>query len=328
MVHQHYFAERSSSSSSSLTSPWIMFPYTIPSQDEEPALEFNHFPLPSSLNSSDRYRNDMNQSQFPPKDELAASASYSTLFTNNDRHFPESYGSTSSVYGLGSNPHVVTGGVYDGHASLMDESWITPGYSRGVSSPSWNESELATDSVNDSWGSGVSNGDSQEISALPPSIDESSDRGNQGRLGQNPAYDPAKLESMWTEPTPCFLGGCKAGRLFRTSKSWHSHVKNVHKKTLHCLEPDCVHAKPFANNTDLKRHIETIHDGKKPFKCERANCSRTVKAWPRKDKLRLHNKKYHSNYRCFFCSQDPRHQRWFDTATELWVHTIDDHPNG
>jgi hypothetical protein len=78
----------------------------------------------------------------------------------------------------------------------------------------------------------------------------------------------------------------------------------------------------------LKRHSETKHKDKKPFKCERSLCTRKVKAWPRKDKLKLHNSKYHSNYKCFFCSQSPGHECWFDTESELWLHTIAGHPDG
>ena len=127
---------------------------------------------------------------------------------------------------------------------------------------------------------------------------------------------------------PCHFDGCRPGRLFQTSQSWYSHFKNVHKKELFCLSPDCTHSRPFANNTDLKRHIKTIHEGEKPYKCEISHCTRTVKAWPRKDKFKLHNRKFHSNFKCFFCSQNVRHAVWFDTESELWAHTTSRHRDG
>jgi hypothetical protein len=148
--------------------------------------------------------------------------------------------------------------------------------------------------------------------------------------GQQKGSTPADLDlpsrPTLIFPSLCFLDGCRHDYLFPTYQSWRSHIKNVHNKVFSCPEPLCTYEKPFPNKTDLKRHIQAVHKSHKPYRCDKATCPRLVKAWSRKDKLRDHNKKYHSNFRCFFFSHNPNHDRWFDTEEECWQHTISEHP--
>ena len=242
------------------------------------------------------------------------------------------YGSARSMGGVGGDMGSGSGELSSGSSGAMEELWDGTGDSRGtVSSASRSTalvSDIASGLISDPGERSVSDIDSQHVVESAGSEDDTSD-GN-GLLynktdRRSDQFDQAQLDSLWTEPKPCLLEGCRSKHLFPTPQSFSSHLKNVHEKAVFCPEPYCTFGKPFANNTDLKRHVNTIHKEKKPFKCERQHCHRKVKAWPRKDKLRLHNQKHHSNFRCFFCSEDPRHQRWFDTASELFAHNISDH---
>ena len=126
-------------------------------------------------------------------------------------------------------------------------------------------------------------------------------------------------------PNFCFLDGCRRDYVFPTYQSWRSHTKNVHNKVIFCPEPLCIIG-PFPNKTGLRRHIRSVHRSYKPYRCMKTTCPRSVKAWPRKDKLRDHDKRYHSNFKCFFSSHNPNHERWFDTDQELVLHTLSEHP--
>jgi hypothetical protein len=164
---------------------------------------------------------------------------------------------------------------------------------------------------------------------MPYHVDESAGGEIDGPVYEQQAQDSwAHLEAGWI-PSLCPLEGCRKNYVFPTYKSWSTHVTNVHNKSernIVCPEPSCPHVGPFVNNTDLKRHIASVHKKEKIYKCWRPNCVQRIKAWARKDKLTRHNKDHHSNFRCWMCSQTPPHIRWFDNLDELWEHHYLDHP--
>jgi len=210
--------------------------------------------------------------------------------------------------------------VRGGGAQIPPLSWGQPANSNSSSPPPWDQKSYGN------FGQGLGAMDFPEGDRLNRYEGDEGDEGDDGESHEGPSsFDRTQLELLWTGPTPCYLEGCRHDRLFQTLQTWRSHVKNVHKKYLLCDEPGCSYTRPFASNTDVKRHFETKHDLTKQFKCDRSLCKRKVRAWSRKDKLKLHNTKWHSNVRCFLCSESLRHQVWFDTVTELWDHTKSDH---
>ncbi len=138
----------------------------------------------------------------------------------------------------------------------------------------------------------------------------------------------AKLEAVF-QPGQCSLPGCKKGPrayFFQTFQSYRSHLKNVHSKSLLCTYPLCPHTRPFSSQTDLNRHaLRHGNKADKPYKCLKSNCPARVKEFKRKDKLREHSRRYHSEYVCFLCSGNPRHSRWFETFEKFVEHTNTEH---
>lgn len=341
MASQRYSTKSASSNASSPTPTWTMPRYIPQSHQHDFVREPFPYSGPLSRLPSNYYRNFTAEYTYDQEHHFGSANNCSAFDTTDARQTMEKFNAGSD------KRYVPAGGMAElrrnmlhgsgeaaGIRSMVVESGAATGCSPAahLSSP-WpaqSGSDIETDFFNGSWESGGSNVDWQEVTESVSTENESSD--GDGRSyeadGEAPLFDRARFESMWTGPTPCFLKGCRSKYLFQTSRSWYSHVKNVHKKALLCPKPGCPHTAPFANNTDLKRHIETKHEDKKPFKCEIPRCSRKIKQWSRKDKLKLHNRKYHSNFKCFFCSQNPRHERWFDASSELWEHTISDHPNG
>jgi hypothetical protein len=123
----------------------------------------------------------------------------------------------------------------------------------------------------------------------------------------------------------CSLG-CRCKRGFKNQQSFEAHLRNVHyDKIWGCQVENCPRPGPFSNKTGLERHTRTAHDSAKPFRCQRPNCSARAKAFKRKDKLKDHDRKHHSNFKCFYCSQDPRLERWFEYEREFWEHTNEKH---
>ncbi|KAH7314065.1 hypothetical protein BKA65DRAFT_483707 [Rhexocercosporidium sp. MPI-PUGE-AT-0058] len=147
--------------------------------------------------------------------------------------------------------------------------------------------------------------------------DDDEDESMHGPEGQEPAKKLSDFEATY-QPGQCTLKGCRKGHIFKTFRSYRSHIKNVHTKALWCKVSTCPHPRPFANRSDLNRHYEAKHGDKlnKPFKCLRADCTARAKAFKRKDKLQEHNANYHAEWCCFFC---PR--RRFETFEACAEHT-------
>jgi len=142
--------------------------------------------------------------------------------------------------------------------------------------------------------------------------------GGRGYCGSN--YE----QGMGNQPIQCLITGCRTKKAFGNQQAFQAHVRNVHcDKLWECPEEDCMLA--FRNRTDLKRHKQSIHDKEKPYRCQRPNCRARAKAFSRKDKLQHHDRKYHSNFKCWFCSLDPRFEQWFEDQQELWDHTNKKH---
>jgi hypothetical protein len=143
---------------------------------------------------------------------------------------------------------------------------------------------------------------------------------------------PTKIDSTLPERASdnnstlkCPLG-CRTKRGFRDQESFEAHVRGVHAVAIwKCLIPGCPNPGPYPNRHDLKRHTNVKHRSRKPYKCTRPNCRARAKEFSRKDKLKDHDRKHHSEFKCWFCSQNPRFERWFETEAELYQHTINDH---
>jgi hypothetical protein len=118
--------------------------------------------------------------------------------------------------------------------------------------------------------------------------------------------------------------GCRTKCGFKNQQSFEAHLRSVHcDKLFPCSKDDC--AKAFRNRTDLKRHWKATHEKAKPFRCDKPNCRARANKFSRKDKLKDHNRKHHSNFKCWSCSQDPKFDVWFEEGSELWDHTHEEH---
>lgn len=340
-MDNHYDSARSTTlSSSSLTSRLAMPRFSVPTGRRPNGQDL--LPLSGHLNpsTSRNHTNITTESFHSWFDNTEDSSTLGTVFGS---RFTEEikvgvgqrYGPGGWTDGPGEPLGSVDRGISSGTTMPMDGNWDGTGYSRDAILSSPQSSSVGSDFVPDlvgiPWNASALNVDGEHIAESACSENDASD--GYGGLHTEPdrrnrQFDNANLESLGTKPMPCLLENCRSKYLFPTFQSFNSHIKNVHKKAVFCSEPGCTFGRPFANNTDLKRHGNAIHKDKKPFKCERQHCPRKVKAWPRKDKLKLHNKKYHSNFRCFFCSESPPHQRWFDTESELFAHCTSGHPIG
>ena len=164
--------------------------------------------------------------------------------------------------------------------------------------------------------------DYQDVKDIGDAMDYDDDETVTGNEEQQPLRAIADFEALY-QPGQCHLDGCRKGYIFETFQSFRAHLKNVHAKTTFCNFPSCAHLRPFGNNTDLRRHTLSKHGNKsdKPYKCLREDCPARVTAFKRKDKLKEHDVKYHSTYRCFYCP------RLFQSFEEVALHTNTRHVN-
>lgn len=205
-----------------------------------------------------------------------------------------------------------------------DESYLTPCSGPGESSTSAGYSSPVTPAFQQD----TTADEQTDVNTYQVAPDASPYASTSHELDQKASLKKmyTKLEAQFEPGLRCQLPSCKTYIDFPSFPSYRTHIKNVHAKDKFCPEPNCGHVTPFASNTDLNRHIASRHGGKKPFVCNRAGCpAPRAKAFSRKDKLKEHDHKYHSNFRCFLCSQNPQHQKWFDTEEELWNHHTVEH---
>ena len=94
--------------------------------------------------------------------------------------------------------------------------------------------------------------------------------------------------AAWRRDSLCVWPGCKSKAIFKCSRSYSSHLMNIHTKPLLCTVPSCKHKKPFRNLDDLRRHKSTAHSSLRPYVCPFANCPEVIKSFARKDKWLKH----------------------------------------
>ena len=109
----------------------------------------------------------------------------------------------------------------------------------------------------------------------------------------------------------CFI--CK--KLFHRKSALTAHIESVHegKKPFKCSL--CV--SEFPQKVHLKLHIETVHEKKKPFTCSQCDAS-----FGRKDVLKGHIKAVHDKIKPFVCSIC---NHSFSTRQDLKKHAISIH---
>jgi hypothetical protein len=92
----------------------------------------------------------------------------------------------------------------------------------------------------------------------------------------------------WIAGSKCTWRGCPSKAVFKTSKAYNHHLKNIHTQPLICPEPRCSYKKPFRNEDDLNRHKLTAHLKQHRFECPYESCESEPKTFARKDKWLQH----------------------------------------
>lgn len=87
----------------------------------------------------------------------------------------------------------------------------------------------------------------------------------------------------------CNYDGC--GISFPNKSQLKRHVQRVHEGIRNNLCEHCFER--FFEKSDLKRHIKNVHGQDKPWKCERCPCE-----YSRKDSLKVHMYSRHKAFRC------------------------------
>ena len=82
------------------------------------------------------------------------------------------------------------------------------------------------------------------------------------------SWDPVLCSSIWEWCNEC-------GAAFYWKSNLNRHIESVHeeRKSFKCA--DC--GKAFSHKHTLNGHIESVHEGKKPFKCNICDASFTSK---------------------------------------------------
>jgi hypothetical protein len=104
----------------------------------------------------------------------------------------------------------------------------------------------------------------------------------------------------WSGPRKCDWLNCKSKATFKSPASLKSHILNIHVTPLVCTHPQCTYTKPFGKESDLSRHVETVHEKADRHKCPVELCEAHITGFARKDKLLNHIREQHDNLRCPF----------------------------
>jgi hypothetical protein len=135
---------------------------------------------------------------------------------------------------------------------------------------------------------------------------------------------------VWLQGLPWLVGercprtGCSSIAKFKSLGALRRHIKNFHDEPLICVVPNCLHKKPFARPTDLRRHVNSVHpdsdDTKHP--CQIDSCGGT---YSRKDYLVKHLREKHGIYVCRLqhCPHGTKNR--FSTEEEAKEHVDTDH---
>jgi len=102
-----------------------------------------------------------------------------------------------------------------------------------------------------------------------------------------------------TYPGRCIWPGCRSKAFFKKRHLLVGHVNNIHVNPLVCTRKGCDDKKPFGKKCDLDRHIKSHHSAHQ-FRCTYDNCpaSSFLRDFPRKDKLKKHEREYHGEHCC------------------------------
>ena len=83
--------------------------------------------------------------------------------------------------------------------------------------------------------------------------------------------------------------------MLKTPKQLEQHLENIHRNPLVCSTLGCSHRKPFGKQSDLNRHIRSVHLATYDHDCPYEDCSQAFK---RQDKLKKHLRECHPQVRC------------------------------
>lgn len=134
------------------------------------------------------------------------------------------------------------------------------------------------------------------------------------------------LLKTWTVNKKCQWPKCLSRAIFKSKSNYQTHLDNIHVNPLLCGVTGCTYQKPFRNNHDLTRHINTIHSKDRTFQysCSHPQCISSQKKFVRKDKWLEHLRKSHNNQVCPFTHCE-RVEDVFGTPKDLTQHIKDSH---
>jgi hypothetical protein len=94
--------------------------------------------------------------------------------------------------------------------------------------------------------------------------------------------------SNFIPPSKCVWAGCQSNAVIKSSKQYLWHLKNIHTEPLLCPMPNCSYKKPFRNDGDLGRHINTVHSSQRKYECPYDSCNAETSNFARRDKWLKH----------------------------------------
>ncbi|KAH6673546.1 hypothetical protein B0J14DRAFT_50740 [Halenospora varia] len=104
-----------------------------------------------------------------------------------------------------------------------------------------------------------------------------------------------ELLQHWVNSTACRWPSCTSAVVFKTRKTYQTHLENIHACPLVCPVRGCKHKTPFRSNHDLERHTKTIHISEKEWNCPYVDCPKSTEPFPRKDKWLKHLRHHPAN---------------------------------
>jgi hypothetical protein len=113
------------------------------------------------------------------------------------------------------------------------------------------------------------------------------------------------VRKNWDPKQPCSWHECSSAARYATFKLFEQHINNFHVNPLTCPVKYCKLKTPFRGQYELTRHIANTHE-KLKHPCPYQGCPRSVKEFPRKDKLLLHLRVCHNTEPCPYahCRED------------------------
>jgi len=96
----------------------------------------------------------------------------------------------------------------------------------------------------------------------------------------------------------CPRTDCPSKAKFKTVARLQEHLRNKHGRPLVCTVQGCTRRKPFGRDSDLKRHMKTVHEATELHPCPFEDCRAHVLPYARKDKRDKHVKDNHPRLLC------------------------------